>query len=120
VVESALVSVMLLMLVLAVAQVAVYLHVRAVATASAAEGARYAANADIPTEAGSTRARDVLREGVGTGIAARLRCTAGDEVDPAGGALVGVRCTGTLPVFFAPLGGVLPVDVTGRALEEGR
>jgi Flp pilus assembly protein TadG len=124
VVEFALVSVMVLMLLLAVVQVAVYLHIRAVATASAAEGARYAANADVPTEAGGPRAADVLRRGVGAATAARLRCTAAPEtaapeVDPDGGALVGVRCAGTLPVFFAPLGGVLPVDVTGRALEEG-
>jgi Flp pilus assembly protein TadG len=119
VVEFALVSVMVLMLLLAVVQVAVYLHIRAVATASAAEGARYAANADVPTEAGGARAGDVLRRGVGAATAARLRCTAAPEADPGGGALVGVRCAGTLPVFFAPLGGVLPVDVTGRALEEG-
>lgn len=114
VVEFVLVSVLLVMLLLAVAQVAVYLHVRAVATASAAEGARYAANADVPTADGAVRAAEVLGRGIGSGTAARLRCTAADQTP-----LVAVRCAGTLPVFFAPLGGVLPVDVTGRALEEG-
>lgn len=106
------------MLVLAIAQVAVYLHIRAVATAAAAEGAHYAANADIPTEAAGPRTEDVLRRGVGPRTAARLRCTSGD-LDAAGTRLVAVRCTGALPVFFAPFGGLLPVDVTGRALEEG-
>jgi hypothetical protein len=114
VVEFVLVSVLLLMLLLAVAQVAVYLHIRAVATASAAEGARYAANADVPTEDGAARATEVLGRGVGPGTASRLLCAASDQAP-----VVAVRCAGTLPVFFAPLGGVLPVDVTGRALEEG-
>jgi Flp pilus assembly protein TadG len=116
VVEFVLVSVLLVLLLLAVAQVAVYLHVRAVTTASAAEGARYAANADVTAEAGAARAEDVLGRGVGAGTANRLRCAASDT---GGGGLVAVRCAGTLPVFFAPLGGVLPVDVTGHALEEG-
>jgi Flp pilus assembly protein TadG len=116
VVEFVLVAVLLVLLLLAVAQVAVYLHLRAVTTASAAEGARYAANADVPAEAGAARAEDVLRGGVGAGTAGRLRCVASDTTADG---LVAVRCSGALPVFFAPLGGVLPVDVTGHALEEG-
>lgn len=116
--EFVLVAVLLLMLMLGITQVAVYLHIRAVTTAAAAEGARYAANADIPTEAAGPRSEDVLRRGVGPGTADRLRCTSGDQ-RAAGTRLVAVRCTGTLPVFFAPLGGLLPLDVTGRALEEG-
>jgi hypothetical protein len=117
VVEFVLVSVLLVLLLLAVAQVAVYLHIRAVTTASAAEGARYAANADVPAEAGAARAQDLLGRGVGTQAARRLRCTTPDG--PAADGFASVRCAGTLPVFFAPLGGVLPVDVTGHALEEG-
>jgi hypothetical protein len=119
VVEFVLVSVLLILLLLAVAQVAVYLHIRAVATASAAEGARYAANADVDAAAGAARAEDVLGRGVGAETARRLRCAPSDPAAAAGGGLVAVRCAGTLPVFFAPLGGVLPVDVTGHALEEG-
>jgi hypothetical protein len=119
VVEFVLVSVLLVMLLLAVVQVAVYLHIRAVATASAAEGARYAANADVPTGAGGLRAEGVLGRGIGAGVAQRLRCTASDQAGAGGSTLVAVRCAGALPVFFAPLGGLLPIDVTGRALEEG-
>jgi hypothetical protein len=116
VVEFVLVSVLLVLLLLAVAQVAVYLHIRAVVTASAAEGARYAANADVAPDAGAARAEDLLGRGMGTGAARRIRCAAGG---PDADGLVAVRCGGALPVFFVPLGGVLPVDVTGHALEEG-
>jgi Flp pilus assembly protein TadG len=45
VVEFVLVSLLIMLLLLAVLQVAVYVHVRNVVTASAQEGARYAANA---------------------------------------------------------------------------
>jgi Flp pilus assembly protein TadG len=114
-VEFVLVSVLLLMLFLGVMQVAVYLHIRAVTTAGAAEGARYAANADVPAGAGALRAEELLARGVGSGTAARIRCEDTGEAGP----LVAVRCSGTLPVFFAPLGGVLPVDVTGHAVAEG-
>jgi Flp pilus assembly pilin Flp len=118
VVEFALVSVLLVLLLLAVLQVAVYLHVRAVVTASAAEGARHAANADVPTEAGAPWAEELLARGVGPAVAHRVRCTAADESGPDGLALVAVHCTGALPVFFAPLGGALPLDVRGRAVDE--
>ena len=48
VVEFVFVSVLVVVLLLAVLQVAVYVHVRNVVTASAQEGARFAANADVP------------------------------------------------------------------------
>jgi hypothetical protein len=118
-VEFALVSVLIVMLLLAILQVAVYLHVRNVATASAAEGARYAANADVPPEAGASRAETLLRGSVGATQADRLHCTPERAPASAGYPLVTIRCAGSVPVFFAPLGGVLPLDVTGRALEEG-
>ena len=47
VVDFVLVSILIVTLLLAVLQVAVYVHVRNVVTASAQEGARYAANADV-------------------------------------------------------------------------
>ena len=50
VVDFVLVSVLILALLLAVLQVAVYVHVRNVVAASAQEGARYAANADVPVD----------------------------------------------------------------------
>jgi hypothetical protein len=33
--------------------------------------------------------------------------------------LVVVRCAGAVPSLFAPLGDLLPLEATGRAVEEG-
>jgi hypothetical protein len=117
-VEFALVSVLLLLLLLGVLQVAVYLYVRDIAVASAAEGARYAANADISSAEGAQRATEVLGRGAGHDVAGRLTCTGTEETGVDGLRLSGVRCAGALPVFFAPLGGVLPLRVSARAIEE--
>ncbi len=54
------VSVLVVVLLLAVLQVAVYVHVRNVVTASAHEGARYAANADVPTAEAPGRTLSVV------------------------------------------------------------
>lgn len=120
VVEFSLVAILLLMLLLGIVQVAIYLHVRNVATASAAEGARYAANADVDPAQGAARTDAVLRRGVGAETAARLSCTGGQLAGADGVVLSTVSCAGTLPVFFAPLGSVLPIRVSARAVEEGQ
>lgn len=119
VVDFALVSVLVVVLLLAVLQVAVYVHVRNVATSSAQEGARYAANADVPASAGADRALEVVAAATSTRTAAGLTCTAGQEADPSGLVLVVVRCSGAVPSLLAALGDVLPLEVTGRAVEEG-
>ena len=54
------VSILIVMLLLAVLQVAVYVHVRNVVTASAQEGARYAANADVASTVGAARTVEVV------------------------------------------------------------
>jgi hypothetical protein len=118
VVEFSLVAILLLMLLLSIVQVAVYLHIRSVATASAAEGARYAANADVGTDEGVARTQRILARGLGDETAARLHCTGAVEPGPEGVQLSSVRCSGALPVFFAPLGDLLPLDVAGHAVEE--
>jgi len=119
VVEFALVSVLLVMLLLGVLQVGVYLHVRNVVAASAAEGARYGANADVDPHQGGLRASDIIGRSLGPSTAARVPCSASAHPGAGGSTLVAVRCRGALPVFFAPLGRLLPMDVTARALEEG-
>ena len=53
VVDFVLVSILIVTLLLAVLQVAVYVHVRNVVTASAQEGARFAANADVDSGLGA-------------------------------------------------------------------
>lgn len=120
VVEFVLVAMLLVLLLLAVLQVAVYLYVRNVAAASAAEGARFGANADLASAAAAQRATGLLRVAAGRRVAAGLPCSAGEEPGAAGSTLVVVRCRGAVPVFFAPLGRALPLTVTARALKEGR
>jgi Flp pilus assembly protein TadG len=117
-VEFCLVAVLLLMLVLGILQVAVYLHVRNVAAASAAEGARYAANADVPAAAGGDRAQTILASGLGQATASHLTCTGGLDEGPGGVTLSAVRCAGAIPVFFVPFGEALTIDVSGHSVEE--
>ncbi|GAA4331216.1 hypothetical protein GCM10023162_36340 [Klenkia terrae] len=118
VVDFALVSVLVVVLLLAVLQVAVYVHVRNVATSSAQEGARYAAGADVPTGAGAPRALEIIGSATSAGTAAGLTCTSDQEVDGTGLVLVVVRCSGAVPSLLAALGDLLPLEVTGRAVEE--
>jgi Flp pilus assembly protein TadG len=120
VVEFVLVAVPLLFLLLAVLQVAVYLHLRNVVVASAAEGARYGANADRLSAEGGPFAEQVLGRGVSRQAAAGIRCTAGEDSGAGGTVLVTVRCQGSTPSLLAVLGRWLPVDVTARAIKEGR
>jgi Flp pilus assembly protein TadG len=120
VVEFVLVSAPLLFLLLGVLQVAAYLHLRNVVVASAAEGARYGANADRASVDGGPHAEQVLARGVSAGAAARISCTAGEEPGAGGTVLVSVRCRGSMPALLAVFGDVLPVDVRARAIKEGR
>lgn len=119
VVDFVLVSVLVVVLLLAVLQVAVYVHVRNVVTASAQEGARYAANADVPAQLGAERTLQVVAAATSSGTAAGLSCTSAEETDPSGLVLVVVRCDGSVPTLLAALGDLLPLQVTGRAVEEG-
>ncbi|MGY1620548.1 TadE/TadG family type IV pilus assembly protein [Geodermatophilus sp. SYSU D00691] len=118
VVDFVLVSLLVLALLLAVLQVAVYVHVRNVVTASAQEGARYAANADVDSAFGAARTVEVVARATSVQTAEGLRCTSGEEVDATGLTLVVVRCSGSVPTLFAALGNVLPLEVTGRAVKE--
>jgi len=119
VVDFVLVGVLVVALLLAVLQVAVYVHLRNVVVASAQEGARYAANADVPADAGAGRTLEVIGQATTTRTAAGLHCTSQQEVDGTGLVLVVVHCTGAVPSLFTPLGDLLPLDATGRAVEEG-
>jgi Flp pilus assembly protein TadG len=118
VVEFVLVSLLIVMLLLAVLQVAVYVHVRNVVTASAQEGARYAANADVDAGVGAARTLDVVGRATSEQTAKGLNCTSTEEVDGTGLTLVVVRCSGSVPSLLAALGSWLPLDVTGRAVKE--
>jgi len=64
VVDFVLVLVVLVPLILGILQVALVLHVRNTLTAAASEGARYAATADRPLDAGEARTRQQIRGAV--------------------------------------------------------
>jgi Flp pilus assembly protein TadG len=118
VVDFVLVGVLVVALLMAVLQVAVYVHLRNVVVASAQEGARYAADADVAVEAGAGRTLEVVGRATSARTAEGLRCTSAQEVDGSGLALVVVRCTGAVPSLFAALGSLLPLEATGRAVQE--
>ncbi len=119
VVDFVLVSLLIVALLLAVLQVAVYAHVRNVVTASAQEGARFAANADVDSALGAARTLEVVGRATNDRTAAGLTCTSGEEADTSGLTLVVVRCSGAVPSLMSVLGDLLPVEVTGRAVKEG-
>ena len=119
VVDFVLVSVLILGLLLAVLQVAVYVHVRNVVTASAQEGARYAANADVPSDLGAPRTVQIVARATSERTAEGLACTSTEEVEGGSGlTLVVVRCDGAVPSLVPALGNLLPLEVTGRAVKE--
>lgn len=112
--DFVLVLVVLVPLLLGILQVALVLHVRNTLTAAASEGARYAAAADRPLEAGATR----TRQQIAGALAARF---AEDVVVvPAavhGAPGVEVRVTAEVP----PLGlwgPAVRVVASGHAIEE--
>src|ERR1700712_4864460 len=88
VVDFVMVSILIVTLLLAVLQVAVYVHVRNVVTASAQEGARYAANADVDSGIGAVRTVEVVARATSRQTAEGLACTSGEVADPSGLTLV--------------------------------
>ncbi len=120
VVEFVMISALVMGLLLAVLQVAVYVHVRNVVAASAQEGARYAANADVDSSAGAARTLNIVHRSLGASTADGLACDSAEELDPSGLVLVVVQCAGAVPALFGALGDLLPVHVTARAIKEGQ
>ena len=118
VVDFVLVSVLIVTVLLAVLQVAVYVHVRNVVTASAQEGARFAANADVASAVGAARTVEIVGRATSARTARSLTCTSTEDVDTTGLTLVVVHCAGSVPSLLAGLGNLLPLEVTGRAVKE--
>ncbi|MFN2538820.1 MAG: TadE/TadG family type IV pilus assembly protein [Mycobacteriales bacterium] len=119
VVEFVLVSVLLVTLFLVVFEVGVVLHVRNVLVASAAEGARYGANADRTPEEGADRAKRVIADALGDRVAASMTCVPVDGEDLHGQVVVDVQCSGPMPIVFLPTG-AFSLTVHGHAIEESR
>ncbi len=113
VVEFALVTPILLIVVLAVVQVILALHVRSTLTAAAAEGARAAALAGSSLTVGERRTREVLDEAIGGGAATSVSAYRArmDQVP-----VIRVRVTARLPLLG--LLGPEALIVDGHAIVE--
>lgn len=119
VVEFSLVAILVITLFVAVLQVAIYVHVRNVVVASAQEGARYAANADVDSAAGAARTKELVAQSLSQSTADGLTCTSGEQAGEGGTVLVVVECTGAVPTLVEALGALLPIEIRGRAVKEG-
>lgn len=115
VVDFVLVSVLLLTVFLGVVQLGLALHVRTTLVAAAAEGARYAANADRDPAEGAERTRELIRESFGDALAPQV--DAGFE-QVAGSPTVVVEVRARLPLVGL-LGPGSSLVVRGHAWDEG-
>jgi hypothetical protein len=100
---------------MALVQLGLALHVRNTLQASAAEGARFAANADRTRADGEAVARDLIRASLADRYAEHV--TSGTEL-VAGVPTVYVQVDAPLPVIGF-LGPPRTVHVRGHAVEEG-
>lgn len=100
--------------VVVIAQVGVIVHVRNTLVACAAEGARYAANADRTPADGAARTTALVAETLSADVASRVHAR---RVVVDGVTMVEVEVTATLPLV-----GLIGVDeamtVTGHAVDE--
>jgi Flp pilus assembly protein TadG len=114
VVEFVLVGTLLTLLFVGLLQLGLALYVRNTLLASAAEGARYAANADRSPEDGAGLTRDIVRDALSSHYAADVR--AGQEdVDGAVTDFVEIRATLPLIGLIGPSRAIV---VRGHAVEE--
>lgn len=114
IVEFTLVAVLLTALFLALLQLGLALHVRNTLLASAAEGARFAANADRSPAQGEDVTRDLIRSALADSFAERV--TSGTEnLDDI--PTVYVEVEANLPLVGL-LGPARTLTVRGHALEE--
>lgn len=117
VVEFVGVVALLLLLFLVIFQLGVVLHIRNVMAAAAAEGARYAANADRSEEDGAARAREAIATGLSDELARSMTVTARPAPNDPG--VVEVTISGPAPLFVPKLR-PFRITVHGHALEESR
>jgi Flp pilus assembly protein TadG len=118
--EFAMIATLLVFLLFAVLQIAVYFYVRNVVAASASDGARYAANAGAHYDVGAARASSLVGRGLSASVARDVPCAGSASVDAATGLPIAVvRCVGKVRSVFLPIGSLITIDVTSRALKEG-
>jgi Flp pilus assembly protein TadG len=121
VVDFVLISVLLIVLLFGVLQVAVYFYARNVVAASTADAARYAAAEGVDIRGGSSRAAELIRQGLDDADASSIHCTGAPGRDAQSGLVTAtVHCKGRVRLFFSPLELPLTIDVTSSVLREGR
>ncbi|HJQ02052.1 MAG TPA: TadE/TadG family type IV pilus assembly protein [Jatrophihabitans sp.] len=119
VIEFSMISVLLVLLLFAVLQVAALFYVRSVTAAAAADGARYAANADVDPAAGGPRASMLIAHGIGSRMSDQLPCQGQTVSDPGSQLLAAeVHCQGRIRSLLLPIGAFVRVDVTARSLKD--
>jgi Flp pilus assembly protein TadG len=120
VVDFAMISVLLVMLLMAVLQVAVYFYARTVVASAAADAARYAAAQGAVPSDGAARADRLVSDGLDDRDAAAIHCTGSAGADgPSGLPVTTVRCRGDIRLLFLPLGLPLHLDAASTVLTEG-
>ena len=117
VVEFVGVTALLLALFLVIFQLGVVLHIRNVMAAAAADGARYAANADRTDADGEQRAREAIATSLSEQLARKMIVHA--VPDPTDPGVIEVTITGPAPLFVPKLH-AFDITVHGHALEESR
>jgi hypothetical protein len=120
-VEFSMITVLLVFLLFAVLQVAALFYVRSVTAAAAADGARFAANADVDPAAGGSRASALIAHGVGGRLAGQLPCVGSAVPDPGSGLVAAeVHCQGRIRSLLLPIGAFVRVDITARSFKDPR
>jgi Flp pilus assembly protein TadG len=114
VVDFVLVLVVLVPLFLGILQVALVLHVRNTLTSAASEGARYAATADRPLEAGVVRTRQQIAGAIAGRFARQVTAEA-QEIQGAPGVRVQVLADVPPLGLWGP---AVHLSVSGHAVEE--
>jgi Flp pilus assembly protein TadG len=119
VVEFVMISVLLALLLFAVLQVAVLFYVRNIVAASAANGARYAATSNTDAADGGRHASAQISTALSGSVGRDVPCTGRIGVDAASGvSTTVVQCEGSIKSIFLPLGALVHIRVTARALTE--
>jgi Flp pilus assembly protein TadG len=122
VVEFALLTVLLVVLLFAVLQVAIWFYARSIVASAAADGAHYAATLQSTSStgvAGEQRARQLIVDGLNARIARDIVCTGTTGVDAASGLQVAVvRCQGRPHMLLLPFDLPLGIDVHSSVLVE--
>jgi hypothetical protein len=118
-VDFVLVGSLVTLMFMALLQLGVDYYVRNVLAACVADGARYAANADVADpDAGAAEADQEIARSLGSSFATAYAPAAQDQID--GAPVVTIEARVRLPLLAWFLAAGPTVDVTGHALAEPR